>query len=43
MVTTRLMKILNFFEIIEILKCYENFEIMNSKKKKINFRILKFF
>ena len=33
MVTTSLMKILNFFEIIEIFKFYENFEIMNFKKK----------
>ena len=29
MVTTSLMKILNFFKIFEILKLYENFEIMN--------------
>ena len=34
MVTTSLMKILNFFEIFEIFKFYENFEIMNFKKKK---------
>ena len=33
----------DFFEFFEILKFYENFETMNFKKKKFNFRILKFF
>ena len=31
MVTTSLMKILNFFEIFEILKLGQNFEILNFK------------
>jgi hypothetical protein len=37
------MKILNFFEIFEILKFYLNLEILSLKKIVFNFRILKFF
>jgi hypothetical protein len=37
------MKILNFFEIFEILEFYLNLEILSLKKIVFNFRILKFF
>jgi hypothetical protein len=42
MVTTSLMKILNFFEIFEILKCCEHFEMLFFNIFFGNFRILKF-
>jgi hypothetical protein len=47
MVTTSFMKILNFFEIFEILKSCENFEILNFKIFILEFsnflKILKFY